>query len=313
MHDVDVITFGEAMAMFVATDSGDLAQAEHFVRRMAGAETNFSVGLARLGHRIGWVSRLGDDAFARYIRSVLTQEGVDISQVKTDAAHPTGFQLKSRAAQGEDPKVEYFRRGSAASHLGPDDFDPQYFASARHLHCTGIAPALSETTAAFAGQAMRAMRDAGKTISFDPNLRPSLWPSQQVMCSSINALAFQADWVLPGLSEGRLLTACQAPADIADFYLQRGVRLVVIKLGADGAYYRSPDDQGFVPGVAVPKVVDTVGAGDGFAAGVVSALLEGLSLEQAVRRGNQVGAFAIQVIGDMDGLPTRQQLAAAMG
>jgi 2-dehydro-3-deoxygluconokinase len=87
---------------------------------------------------------------------------------------------------------------------------------------------------------------------------------------------------------------------------------VVIKLGAAGAYFRTHDDEGEVTGVKVEKVVDTVGAGDGFAAGLVSGLREGLDIRSAMARGNQVGAFAIQVIGDMDGLPTREQLAAVM-
>lgn len=312
MNGVDVITFGEAMAMFIADQAGDMAAVEHFTRRMAGAETNFAVGLARLGHRIGWVSRLGDDAFGRFIRGQLVREGVDDSHVAVDREHPTGFQLKARAAEGEDPAVEYFRRGSAASHLGVDDFDATYFASARHLHCTGIAPALSATTRAFAETAMRFMRAEGKSISFDPNLRPSLWPSREAMIAGVNSLAAMADWVLPGIGEGRLLTGYQTPADIAAFYLDRGASLVVIKLGAEGAYFRSRDGEGRAAAVKVERVVDTVGAGDGFAAGVVSALLEGEGIDAAVARGNRVGAFAIQVIGDMDGLPTRAQLAAAM-
>lgn len=310
MEAIEVITFGEAMAMFIAEEPGDLAAVGAFQRRMAGAETNFAIGLARLGYRVGWVSRVGNDSFGRYIRSVLKQEGVDCRSVATDPAYPTGFQLKSRACNGEDPRVEYFRKGSAASQLSLADFDPHYFGEARHFHCTGVAPALSCTTMQFALHALDFMHAAGKSISFDPNLRPSLWPSESVMIHHINQLASKADWVLPGIAEGRLLTGYTAPADIAAFYLDRGAKLVVIKLGADGAYYRSTTEQGHVAAVPVAKVVDTVGAGDGFAAGVISALLEQLPLASAVARGNQVGAFAIQAVGDMDGLPSRAELEA---
>jgi 2-dehydro-3-deoxygluconokinase len=311
MKTLDVVTFGEAMAMFVAAAPGDLAEVERFTRRMAGAETNVAVGLARLGLSVGWVSRLGDDSFGRFIRATLGREGVDCSRVATDPRFPTGFQLKSKTDDGSDPSVEYFRRGSAASHLSLADFDRDYFLGARHLHATGVAPALSDTTMEFAIHALEVMREAGRSVSFDPNLRPALWPSQAVMVDRINRLAAKARWVLPGLSEGALLTGRRDPRDIAAFYLDRGPELVVIKLGADGAYFRSATDEGFVAGVRVARVVDTVGAGDGFAAGVVSALLEGLPVGEAVQRGNRVGAFAIQVIGDMDGLPTRAQLDAA--
>ncbi|SMF51566.1 PfkB family carbohydrate kinase [Pseudogulbenkiania subflava] len=308
---LDVVTFGEAMAMFVADEPGDLAAATYFSRRLAGAETNFCVGMARLGYRVGWVSRLGQDAFGRFVRATLATEGIDCCGVATDPRYPTGFQLKSRAVDGSDPIVEYFRKGSAASQLSRADFDPTYFAAARHFHCTGVAPALSDGTWQFAQHALDFMRSAGKTISFDPNLRPSLWPSEAEMIRRINALAAKADWVLPGIAEGRLLTGCRTPEDIAAFYLAQGARLVVIKLGAEGAYYRSATEQGYVAAVLVDEVVDTVGAGDGFAAGVVSALLEGLPLAAAVARGNRVGAFAIQSVGDMEGLPTRAQLEAA--
>lgn len=305
----DVITYGEAMAMFVADAAGELAAVHQFTRRLAGAETNVAIGLARLGMRVAWVSRVGNDSFGRFIRGTLAAENVDCSHVATDARFPTGFQLKNLAENGTDPTVEYFRKGSAASHLSMSDFDRDYFLAARHLHATGVAPALSPTTLAFAGHALDTMRGQGRSISFDPNLRPSLWPSEQVMRDELNRLAAKAHWVLPGLGEGRILTGYTEPGDIAAFYLDRGVEKVIIKLGPGGAYFRTADgEHGMVAAVPVADVVDTVGAGDGFAVGVVSALLEGLPIAAAVARGNQIGAMAIQVRGDMEGLPTRQQL-----
>jgi 2-dehydro-3-deoxygluconokinase len=311
MHSLDVVTFGEAMAMFVADRPGDLAAVEHFTKRMAGAESNVAVGLARLGLKVGWVSRLGEDSFGRFVRTSLARENVDCSRVAADPLHPTGFMLKTRAEKGADPRVEYYRRGSAASLLSRAEFDRDYFLSARHLHVTGITPALSDATLDYSLCALECMRAAGRSISFDPNLRPALWPSEAAMAERINALAAQADWVLPGLGEGRRLTGLSEPHDIAGFYLDRGAKLVVIKLGAEGACYRDASQEAVVAGIPVRNVVDTVGAGDGFAVGVISALLEGLSVSQAVARGNQIGAFAIQVEGDMDGLPTRAQLDAA--
>ena len=129
------------------------------------------------------------------------------------------------------------------------------------------------------------------------------------MVEKLNILAFQADWVLPGLKEGMILTGQQTPEGIADFYLRHGVKAVVLKTGADGAWYKTADgEKGSVAPVKVDNVVDTVGAGDGFAVGVISALLEGRSLHQAVTRGNKIGALAIQVQGDSEGLPTREAL-----
>ena len=305
---LDVLAIGETMVLFVAQTPGPLASVERFSKRLAGADTNVAIGLARLGLHVGWASRLGADSFGDYVRRCVEREGVDCSNVAIDVQRSTGFMLKSRAEGGADPAIEYHRRGSAASVLSIADVDPALYRRTRHLHATGIFAALSDSTRALIEHAMREVRSAGGSVSFDPNLRPSLFESREQMISTINRLAALAHWVLPGLDEGRLLSGCDAPADIAAFYLQRGVESVVIKLGAEGAYYRTAADSGSVSGVKVEHVVDTVGAGDGFAVGVISARLEGLSWSQALARGNWIGAQQVQVVGDIEGLPHRRQL-----
>jgi sugar/nucleoside kinase (ribokinase family) len=307
----DVVTFGEMMQMFVAETPGPLEQAMRFTKRTAGAETNFAIGMARLGLRVAWASRLGTDSMGRYLLAEMRREGVDCEKVVCDANQRTGFQFKGRVTDGSDPPVEYHRKGSAASQMGPADVDEAWLRSARHLHATGVFPAISATARAAAQKSLDVMRAAGGTISFDPNLRPSLWASAEEMRREINVLACQADWVLPGLEEGRFLTGEATPEAIARYYRQRGAKLVTVKLGAEGAYYDGVNGTGRVAGFPVKEVVDTVGAGDGFAVGVVSALLEGRSVAEAVRRGAWIGARAVQVPGDTEGLPTRAELEAA--
>ncbi|WP_312242515.1 sugar kinase [Pantoea sp.] len=306
---LDVVTIGEAMAMFVASETGDLAAAASFVKRIAGAELNVAIGLARLGLKVGWVSRVGNDSFGRFTCQQLEKEGVDHRQVTVDDRFPTGFQLKSKVDDGSDPIVEYFRKGSAASHLSVEDFNHDYFGAARHLHLSGVAAAISDSSLELSTYAAKKMRALGKTISFDPNLRPVLWRSEEAMRTQLNLLAEYADWVLPGEKEGWILTGYRQPEAIADFYLNKGVKAVIIKTGCDGAWYKTADgEKGQVEAIRVENVVDTVGAGDGFAVGVISALMEGKNLPQAIRRGNKIGSLAIQVIGDSEGLPTRAQL-----
>lgn len=306
----DVATFGEMMMMLVADRPGPLESVTTFHKRTAGAETNVAIGLARLGLRVGWASRLGGDSMARYLLGEMAREGVDCSRVACEAAQRTGFLFKGRVTEG-DPPIEYHRKGSAASLMRPEDIDEAWLRSARHLHATGVFPAISQSARATAQRSLAIMRAAGRTISFDPNLRPTLWASTDEMRREINALAFQADWVLPGLEEGRLLTGRDSAEGIAAFYREHGAKVVVVKLGPEGAYHDSEEGRGTVPGFPVKEVVDTVGAGDGFAVGVVSALLEGRSVPDAVRRGAWIGARAVQVLGDTEGLPTRTQLEAA--
>lgn len=308
MSEYDVLSFGETMAMLVAEQSGDLANVERFRKRIAGADSNVAIGLSRLGFKVAWLSRVGADSLGRFVVQTLENEGLDCRHVAVDPAHPTGFQFKSRSDDGSDPQVEYFRRGSAASHLSVDSIAPALL-EARHLHATGIVPALSITAREMAFELMTRMRDAGRSLSLDPNLRPTLWDSESTMIREINRLAALAHWVLPGLAEGRVLTGFDDPADIAAFYLDQGAKAVVIKLGASGAYYRTPLAQGFAAAEPDVQVVDTVGAGDGFAVGLISALLEKRSLAEAVQRANWIGSRAVQSRGDMEGLPTRLELS----
>ncbi len=308
---LDVVTFGEAMLLMVAHEAGPLEQASTLHKRTAGAETNVAIGLARLGLRVGWASRLGTDSMGRYLIAAMQSEGIDCSHVVCDPLQRTGFQFKARVIDGSDPFVESHRKESAASHMGVADVDTPWLLGARHLHATGIFPALSPTTLPAARLAMELMRTGGRTVSYDPNLRPGLWASTEVMRTTINELASHADWVLPGIEEGLILTGESTPEGVAQFYLNLGAKLVIVKLGSKGAYFRSAQESGYVAGFPVAQVVDTVGAGDGFAVGVISALLEGLSPRAATQRGAWIGARAVQVLGDSEGLPTRAELDAA--
>lgn len=303
----EILCFGETMAMLVAEQCGDLDQVTHFHRRIAGADSNVAIGLARLGFDVTWLSRVGNDSLGRFVLQSLREEGLDCQHVAVDPLRPTGFQFKGRTDDGSDPQVEYYRRGSAASQLSIADL-PELQPLPRHLHVTGIPPALSAATCELADHLLLRQRQAGGSSSFDPNLRPQLWASERQMIETLNHLAGHADWVLPGLAEGRLLTGYQTPQDIAAFYLDRGAQAVAIKLGAAGAYYRTARDQSFVAAQPVARVIDTVGAGDGFAVGLISALLEQQPLLEAVKRGNWIGSRAVQSRGDMEGLPRRSEL-----
>jgi 2-dehydro-3-deoxygluconokinase len=306
--NLDAVTFGEVMGMFVATSPGPLHRVRGYELAQAGAEANVATGLARLGHRVGWVGRVGNDPIGRFATEELGSEGVDVSEVTLDESAPTGFQLKSMALGG-DPEVVYFRRNSAGSRLAPTEAIDRYIASARHLHVTGIPLALSATTRSFAFHAVATARAAGMTISFDPNLRPNLWASQEEMISVTNELAAHCDWVLPGLAEGVLLTGAATAQGVADAYLAQGVERVVVKDGARGAILFTRQGTWTRPVFPV-AVVDTVGAGDGFAAGLISAHLDGLSLADGLERAAAVGALATTSPGDKDGLPTRNELVA---
>lgn len=309
----EVLTFGEPMSLMVADEVKPLKDVEHFTRYVCGAEVNFSVGLSRLGHSVAYVSRVGDDPFGEHIRDFLAENQIDNRLVAVDGEYLTGMQLKAKAAEGEDPLVVNFRKNSAFSHFRPEDIDGIDWTGVKHVHVTGISAALSKSCREAAAKLMDLAKAKGVRVSFDPNLRPALWPDKKEMVRVINALAAKADIVLPGIGEGETLMGSRDPEKIADFYLGQGSKAVVVKVGAKGSFVKTSDGESFLsPGFHVEHVVDTVGAGDGFAVGTISALLEGLSLKDAAHRGAAIGALAIMVAGDNEGLPTREKLEAFM-
>ena len=145
----DVITLGETMALLVADEPGPLAECEHFTKHLAGAESNVAIGLARLGLRVSWVSRIGADSFGEFVRRAVAREQVDCTNVGVDAQRPTGFMLKARSLDGQDPKVEYFRKGSAASAL------PAAFAASTLRPSRSSARAVRQWSPGSAGAAAR--------------------------------------------------------------------------------------------------------------------------------------------------------------
>lgn len=306
-----IVLVGEPMGLFIAEETGELEDVEHFSAAVAGAEYNVAVGLSRLGHTALYCTRLGNDPMGKRILKSMAANGVsdDLVTVTDDAV--TGFMLKGKTDVG-DPKIAYFRRGSAASQLSTHDIDKLDLYGCDFLHVTGIFPAVSKSALEAVKRLMARARALDMFVSFDPNLRPQLWRDEKEMVRTLNSLAQDADLVLPGLGEGKILTKRDTPEGIAEYYHERGVDSVIVKLGADGAYWSTGGEHGTVPAFPVKKIVDTVGAGDGFAAGVISAVAEGLSLSEAAARGTVIGSIQITHKGDNEGLPTKEELEAVI-
>ena len=224
-----------------------------------------------MGHSVGWFSKLGDDPFGRYIYKSIRGEGVDVSScLFTDKAQ-TGLIFKEQLSV-DDLNVYYYRKNSAASLMEAAELDEKYVAQAKILHITGITPALSESCYQTVMKAIHIAKKNKMIIVFDPNLRLKLWAAEQAK-SVFNKIASYADVILPGLDEGQFMTGMTEVEDIADTLMGDADKTIIIKLGRDGAYLRTRDEKAYIEGFPVKYVVDPVGAGDGFAAGIISGIL----------------------------------------
>ncbi|MCT1195177.1 sugar kinase [Lactococcus lactis] len=309
----EFITLGEPLVV-LASENQDISldEAEHFSKYLAGAELNVAIGLSRLGHKGIYISKVGDDSFGNFIIESVKKAEIETTYLTKDKNYSTGFYLKQKVSEG-DPKVDYYRKNSAAANLSIAELKALDLSGIKIAHLSGIFPALSETSLKTFQAFNQKLNEADILTIFDPNLRPVLWDNQEKMIRIINDLAKQSQIILPGINEGEILTGSSEPEKIADFYLEQSplTKIVVVKLGADGAFVKLKNgEQYFVSGFKVAKVVDTVGAGDGFAVGLESALLEGKTLKEAVKLACVVGALAVQSSGDSEGYPTKEELKA---
>ena len=307
MADVirDVVTLGEAMVVVRPSDEAPVAEATGFVMGVAGAESNLSVGLARLAHRVAFVGRVGADVAGTRVRRTLRGEGVDVDALHTMSDAPTGLLVRDVTGT-RGISVDYHRTGSAGSQLSPEDLDGDLIASARFLYVTGLTCGLSADAHSAVTVAVEMAREAGRTVVLDPNLRSKL-QDLATWRELVAPLLHSADIVVGSAAELRTVTG--EPDDDTAIARTRdaGVGLLVVRGGTAPVRVIAGDTEHEVP-VAPVAPVDPVGAGDAFSVGLVSGLLDGLTMLDAVARAQQVARRCVLVRGDIEGLPTRDQL-----
>jgi len=308
---LDVVTCGEPMVLFSPATAGPLRHVGFFTKHVAGAELNLSVALARLGLKVGYITRVGDDEFGRYVLACLRAENLDTSLVAADPCRRTGVYFKEYCGLG-DPQVYYYRDGSAASAIVPADVKPETVAGTRLVHATGIMPLLSESCFQTTNEMMRIANASGVCVSFDPNVRLRLIARERVPEFMLPFIR-QAKIVFANESELEMILGTGEAAAAARELKGAGPELLVVKRGVDGAAVVDLRDGRLVEGPAYKpsRYVDPVGAGDGFDAGFLFGYLAGWHLAHCLRLGNFIGALATTVAGDYEGYPRYAEVEAA--
>jgi sugar/nucleoside kinase (ribokinase family) len=303
----DLLTLGETMVSVRTGRPMRLGGDAHL--SIAGSESNVAIGVARLGHDVTWLSAVGNDEPGRLIQRTLRAENVDTRIRFSDEAF-TGFIAFDQPSH-DLTRVSYHRRGSAASTLTPSETSAAVTALAPTLlHVTGITPALSDTARAATLAAVRAASNS--QVSLDVNYRARLW-SRAAAAAALRQLLPHLDTVFASDDELDLLTDAADP--VTD--LLRTVQTVVVTAGSKGAWShtRNAPPSESTPEVltihrpALPvTVVDSIGAGDAFVSGYLSATLDNLSPEARLDRATTSGAFCVTAYGDWESLPTREDL-----
>ncbi len=296
----DLFTFGEALSVFIASDSDSVMSAQKYERVTAGAELNVAVTLSRLGLKSQYFSRFGNDQLGSVMLADIEAEGVDISLVKRVDSF-TGAMVRN-SGKSQVVEISYLRKGSAASTIEPQDILDSYISSAKWLHTTGITCAISTTGAAAVKYALSKAASLGIKSSFDLNIRRRLW-SEADAKKVLAPLASNIELLIGGEDEYQVVFGSNEPKKILAEANKRGCRIAVMTKGdqqlrycVDGNYYE----------ITPPKVIalDPVGSGDAFTGGAIAGLLSGMSVNQALLQGSICGALVASMFGDWTGIPT---------
>ena len=303
----EIVTIGETMVLLYGEDTtAPLRFGERLKLDFAGADSNFAIAMSRLGYRSAWISRLGEEPLGDLVLNAIAREGVDVSQVIRDPTRNTGLYLKHHNATGVT-RIQYYRRGSAASNLQPDDLSPDHFRDARLVHLNGMTFALSESCARTMRRAVELTLDSGAMISLDLNLRLQLWSIESAR-EAIGPV-IQKSSAIFGTEEEFLDYFGVSDIDEAlGAAVALGPRIAAAKMGPDGAVALVDGLRFAHGGYNAPAVVDVVGAGDGFDAGFLASYLRGLSPYECLRRANLCGACAVATPGDFQGYPTLEEM-----
>ncbi|MEI6045250.1 MAG: PfkB family carbohydrate kinase [Chloroflexota bacterium] len=315
MLNPEIICLGEALIDITPPSRGASIITTGEMRMAAGgAPANVAVGLARLGTATGFLGRVGADFFGYHLKAVLTKNGVETSQLHLDNRANTAVAFVTWDEQGEASYL-FYRNISADTLLHPDDIDPHYIKQARLLQF-GSLLLTAEPSAAATYQALRIASEVGTLLSYDINLRLTAWPSEAAALVGITAPLAFTNILKLNRHELEFLTSESDPLVGTQKLWQENFGLVVVTLDREGFFYRTAKSSGFLPAFSA-TVVDTVGAGDGFLAGLLDGLRRGNFafeneelVRQACRQAAAVGAITVTRPGAIPALPSRQEVDA---
>jgi len=298
MTNYDLITLGETMWRLSPPRHQRLDETRSLDVHPGGAESNVAVGLARLGKRTVWWSRLPDNPMGHHLANAIRAQGVDVSGVRWGEGRLGTYYLEFGSAP-RATQVYYDRAGSSASQMQPDDFDWSLLRQTSWLHLTGITPALSHSCLETVRRAIHEAKVAGISISFDVNYRAKLWTMAQAR-PILDEIASQSTLTIVAERDARnCLNNTQDTHDSLTRTLHERWQgtTVVLTRSERGAYAFDGHESCDLPAYSVTPV-DQIGTGDAFDVGLLSALMDGKPLAEAMRYGTAVAALKLTIPGD---------------
>lgn len=279
--------------------TGSAALVKGIELKTGGCGCNTAVLLRKLGQPAALLGKLGRDAFGDFLAGRLQTAGLDLGGIVRDASTLTSSVIVLIGTSGER---SFLYCPGANEQLTLDDIAWQAIERSRMVHVGGIMKLDSLDIA----ELLRRAKALGKTTSLDTD-----WDPTGRWFDTIEPFLPYTDLFLPSLDEARLIAGLEAPSEIARFFLDRGPKVVALKLGEQGCYIRTADRECRLPAYGV-DVVDTTGAGDAFVAGFLAGWRMGWPLEKCGLLGNACGGLCVTRIGTTDGVASLKECVSFM-
>lgn len=301
----DILALGEPMVEFNQTGEGG---GRTYLQGFGGDTSNAAIAAARQGASVGYLSAVGDDVYGHMLRELWQREGVDAGGVRTDGQAFTAVYFVTHDAQGHH--FSFFRKGSAASRMTPQDLPRERIAAAKVLHLSGISAAISDSACDTCFAAVDIAKGAGVRVSFDTNLRLKLWPIARAR-AVMRELIRQSDICLPSLEDVQAISGLDDADALVDFCHELGAGVVALKMGAQGALVSDGRQRWRLqPHRCTP--VDATGAGDTFGGALLARLVAGDELPDAARYAVVASALSTEGYGAVEPIPRAEQVRAAL-
>ncbi len=301
---MSVVCFGELLIDFVALENGvSVGEASGFQKAPGGAPANVAVAICRLGQESAFMGQVGNDPFGHYLADVLSSEGVDIQGLRFSDEARTALAFVSLTAEGERSFV-FYRHPSADMLLRADQVPLEVLQNQKIFHFGSIT-LISDPSRTATLMAAQSAHSRGMLISYDPNLRLSLWPNADAAREGMLVGLNYAHIVKISDDELEFLTGSE---DVSPLWRDE-TQVIAVTRGSKGAILYTRKDKFELPGFSV-RTLDTTGAGDGFVAGMLVGILEHWGdhmghLPEIGRFANAVGALATTQFGAIPALPSR--------
>jgi fructokinase len=313
-----IVTLGEVVADVYREEMPSEVEMP-FTARPGGAPANVAVAVAKLGAEAAFVGRLGEDLFGGFILRALEAVGVDTSAILRQPP-PTRTTLAFvEVSENGDREFTFYRSVPAADELlSPEDIEREILLEASFVNFGSI-PLIKEPVRSATLRFAELANEMDIPVAFDVNLREHLWESVEVARQTVAPVLDLSS--VAKLSDDELspILGVEDPEEAAEILLDRGVSLVLVSMGGEGAFYATREFVGSLPRFEIDKVVDATGAGDAFLAATLTHLSESpgwlsdeATVREAVRRGTAAGALACTDYGAMRALPTREELERFM-